>query len=334
MRWLTIIVAALAALYGGYWVYTRGAVEEGIATALAEAEAGGRVEISHAGWSTVGFPSRFDTTFEALRIEDRATGLVWQAPWFQVFALAYRPNEVIAVWPESQSLDVAGREITLTTERMRASARVRANAALSFQRATLEVDAPRLQGLADGADLAMARLLAAMRAAPDVANGYDVFAEAQSVGLPAAWREVLDPEGGLPPVIRQMRLDATARFDQPLDRFAGGAAPVGVESVSVREFGAHWGDMAVSVIGDVTADEAGRAAGSLTLSVTGWRRALKMASRAGLVDDGFEVTLATMGEALDETPQIAETLTVTLILDDGQARLGPLPMGPAPVLRP
>ncbi|MDR9428887.1 MAG: DUF2125 domain-containing protein [Salibaculum sp.] len=334
MRWLTIIAAVLAALYGGYWVYTRGAVEDAITRALAEAEATGRVAVGHAGWSIVGFPSRFDTTFDALRIEDPVTGLAWQAPWFQVFALAYRPNEVIAVWPETQTLEVAGRAMDLTTERMRASARVRPNTALSFDRATLEVDRPRLQGLADESDLTMARLLAAMRSVPEVANGYDLFLEAQSVVLPASWQALLDPEGTLPPSIRQLRMDATARFDQPLDRFAGGAGPVGIEALSVREFGAQWGDMALSVIGDVTADAAGRANGSLTLSVTGWRRALAMATRAGLVDEGFDVTLATMGEALDESPQIAETLTVTLTLEAGQARLGPLPMGPAPRLRP
>ena len=334
MRWLTIIVAGLAALYGGYWFYTRGAVEDAITEALAEAEATGRVEISHSGWATAGFPSRFDTTFDDLRIEDPATGLAWQAPWFQVFALSYRPNEVIAVWPETQTLVVDGHEMALSTARMRASARVRTNAALSFHRATLEVDAPRLQGLADGSELAMARLLAAMRSAPEVANEYDVFLEAQSVVLPAGWREMLDPDGALPPLIRQLRMDATARFDQPLDRFAGGETPVAVEALSVREFGAQWGDVALSVIGEVTADALGRATGSLTLSVTGWRQALEMATRVGLLEEGFDGTLASMGAALDETPQIAETLTLTLVMEEGQARLGPLTMGPAPLLRP
>ncbi len=334
MRWLTIIVAVMAAIYGGYWFYTRGAVEDGIATALAQAEAAGRVEISHEGWKTTGFPSRFDTTFDALRIEDRASGLAWQAPWFQVFALSYRPNEVIAVWPDSQTLVAGGQEMRLASERMRASARVRPNTALSFDRATLEVDAPRLSWAQDEAELAAARLLAAMRSAPDLANGYDLFFEAQSISLPAPLRAELDPEGDLPPLIGQVRMDATARLDQPLDRFAGAETPVAAEALTLREFGAQWGDIALSVIGEVTADAAGVAQGSLTLSITGWREALDMAARAGLVEEGFDVTLANMGEQMDETPQIPETLTVTLVMEQGRARLGPLPLGPAPRLRP
>lgn len=334
MRWLTIIVAVLAAIYGGYWFYTRGAVEDGIASVLAQAEARGRVEISHDGWSTTGFPSRFDTTFDTLRIEDRATGLAWQAPWFQVFALSYRPNEVIAVWPETQTLVAGGQQVRLTSDRMRASARVRPNTALSFDRATLEVDAPRLRWTDGQAELAAARLLAAMRSAPDLPNGYDLFFDAQSISLPAPLRARLDPAGDLPPLIGRVRMDAAARLDQPLDRFAGGEAPVGIEGLTLRELSATWGQISLSMIGEVTADAAGVAQGSLTLSITGWREALDMAARAGLVDEGFDVTLANMGEQLDETPQIPETLTVTLVMDQGRARLGPLPLGPAPRLRP
>lgn len=330
MRRLIILVLVIATAYGGYWFYGRSALEDGIAQALRGAE-GGRYDIAYSDWGVQGFPSRFDTTFEAPQIADRLSGFEWSAPWLRVFALSYRPNEVIAVLPEEQSLSLGGQPFTLFTNDMRASAKVGANTDLSFERATLEIQNPRLRA-GDGSELAMAHLLAAARANPDTANGYDLYLDAQSIVLPQWLRDVLDPDATLPPLIRQLRLDSVATLNRALDRHAGDGAPVQLEALSITELGLMWGDISLSAIGDITAGENGVAEGSLTLSAANWRQALDMAVAAGLIEEGFATTYASMADQLDETPHLADTLTVTLSFRDGQSKLGPLAVGPAPRL--
>ena len=69
MRALFFVVAALAALYGGYWFVGERRVEGGLRQALADLAADGW-EVDYASLDTTGFPSRFDTTITGLRLGD------------------------------------------------------------------------------------------------------------------------------------------------------------------------------------------------------------------------------------------------------------------------
>jgi hypothetical protein len=71
---------------------------------------------------TRGFPSRFDTTINTLELADPRTGWAWSAPFFQVFALSYKPNHIIAVWPNEQTIATPLARANITAEDMRASA--------------------------------------------------------------------------------------------------------------------------------------------------------------------------------------------------------------------
>jgi len=101
MRKLIFLVVISALLYGGYWFVGRAQIEDRITEALIEADEG-PYDVSFGTLRTRGFPSRFDTTVTDFSFNDPATGTAWLAPRFQLFALAYRPNEVIAVFPQEQ----------------------------------------------------------------------------------------------------------------------------------------------------------------------------------------------------------------------------------------
>ena len=45
------------------------------------------------------FPTASTQAFSDIALADPETGLAWQAPFFQILALSYQPNHVIAVWP-------------------------------------------------------------------------------------------------------------------------------------------------------------------------------------------------------------------------------------------
>ncbi len=103
MRRLTIIVLALAAIYGAYWVFGASMVER-TATSRAELMRLEGWKIDYDDLSTRGFPSRFDTTVTALDVEIPSGDLAWSAPFVQALSLAYKPNEVILALPESQTI--------------------------------------------------------------------------------------------------------------------------------------------------------------------------------------------------------------------------------------
>lgn len=329
MRKLTILVAVLAVLYGGYWFVGRSQVENGLTFAISEIDAGD-VTLTYDTLNTRGFPSRFDTTIETLVFEDPVSATKWEAPWLQIFALAYNPTEVIAVFPPEQSITVNGETFTLFSNDMRASGDVRANAALSFQQAVLTADNPRLR-TQDGAEIAMASLRTAMRQSPGEDQSYDLFLDARSIVLPEAIRAAIDPDGTMPPMIRDIRLDGTLGLSDEI-ALNSDAAPQ-LDAATIKEFGIDWGDISLSAIGDVVADANGLAEGSITLSARNWEQALDLAVTAGAIAEGVDETYATMASTFNETPQIPDTLTVTLTFADGATRLGSLPIGPAPLLR-
>lgn len=328
MRKLILLVVVASTLYGGYWFVGRAQVQAGLTEAIAEINSG-TTELTYGSLKTRGFPSRFDTTVTDIAFKDPVSRIRWDAPFFQVFALSYRPNEVIAVFANEQVFTVEGARFTLFTNDMRASGKVRANSALSFVNTTVTIDNPRLR-TEDGAELAMASLLAAARLTPDTTQTYDMFMDARGIVLPDAVRRMIDPENTLPQVIQSLRFDTAVGLDTPIALNSQSTAAPRIETVTIKEIAAGWGDMSLSAIGDLTADAAGFAEGSVTLSARNWQQALDLAVAGGLLDEAVRLTYATMAAALDETPHITDTLTVTLMLSGGQMRLGPIPIGPAP----
>lgn len=330
MRKLILLVVAVATLYGGYWFVGRGQVQSALTDVISDLNAAG-TQLTYSALTTRGFPSRFDTTITDLSFNDPESRIRWDAPFFQIFALAYRPTEVIAVFADEQVITVDGEAFTLLTDDMRASGKVRANTTLSFLNTTVTMDNPHLHS-ADGAQLAMGRLLAATRLTPDTTQTYDVFIEAQEVILPDAIQNLIDPENIQPALIQSLRFDSAFGLDQPLALNAQSVTTPRIETIAIKEIAANWGDISVSVIGDLVRDGAGFAEGSVTLAARNWQRALDVAVASGLLDEGIRLTYATLATALDETPHINDTLTVTLMLSGGQMRLGPIPVGPAPQL--
>lgn len=330
MRKLIVLVVVAASLYGGYWFVGKSQIQTRLSEALTQVDAGD-YDLSYDTLRTRGFPSRFDTTITNLQVSDPAALVDWSAPTFQLFALSYRPNEVIAVFPNEQTLTIDGEVFTLFTNDMRASGKVRPNGALDFQTATVEMDNPRIRTV-QGAELAMASVLAAMRLTPDTSQTYDAFLEARAIVLPEDIRRLIDPQNLQPPVIGSVRFDSDVTLTTPIALNSQGNPPQ-IETLSIKEFGLTWGDMSVSAIGDVTPDAGGVLNGSISLSARNWQQALDLAVSTGTVNADRRFLVTEIASNLDETPHIPDTLTVTLTIKDGNMALGAFPLGPAPRLR-
>ena len=331
MRKLIALIVIASLFYAGYWFVGRSQIEDRLSEALTQAD-NGAYDVNYTSLKTRGFPSRFDTTITDFEFSDPARSVEWAAPVFQLLALSYRPNEVIAIFPPEQSFSIGDRDIVLSTDDMRASGKVRANTALTFVDATMTMDAPRFVGN-NGTELAMANVLAATRLTPNTEQTYDVFLEAHSIEMPENIRRFIDPGNLQPPFIQNLRFDSDVTLNAPFELNDRSGSPPTIEILSIKEFALIWGDMSLTAIGDLQPDESGMPSGSITVSARNWQQGLDLAVANGMIDSNRVFLVTEIVGNLDETPQIPDTLTLTFSLSNGAMALGRIPLGPIPNLR-
>jgi hypothetical protein len=336
MRILLAIVITLAAAWAGYWFIGSAALRSGLAAWFDARQAEGWVA-EYADLSVQGFPSRFDATLMDVSLADPASGLGWQAPFFQVLTLSYTPNHVIAVWPPEQQLRTPLRSYALTSKDMRASLVIAPSTALAPRRITLTAEGIALTPEDDSGALSAASLrLAGERIEDAIGTGaarYHLGLAASDVAPPAQVMAQIDSGGVLPRVIQTVIADITVDFDVPWDRRAleeAGPQPtrIAVENAEIR-----WGAMTLAAAGVLAVDLGGRPDGTLTVTARNWRQMLDAAARAGIlapeVADTAERALSAMSGMGDDP----KSLEVPVRLAGGLIWIGPLPIGSAPVLR-
>ena len=327
MRALIWITAVLSLAYGGYWVVASSQVRAGATRALDEMRADGRADYSAVSLS--GFPSRFDLTITDPVISDGQAS--WRAPFLQVFALSYRPNHIIAVWPHEQTLAVAGQSIAVTSDDMRASAVFGAQTALPLDRSTFVASALRL---ASDADWGLG--LAELRAATERAGGdplrHKIGLEARGLAPSPALKSLIDPQGILPSEAEILRLDATLDFDRALDRLAGEGGGPRLLALTLTEARLGWGDLVFSAAGSLTFDPAGVPQGRIDLRAESWREMLRLAVAAGVVQPDAAPALERGLEQVALAGGAADVVELPLTFAGGWINLGLIPLGPAPRL--
>lgn len=326
MRLLTVIAGVLALSYGGYWLLASRSVEAAVRAEVDRLSAAGLA--SAAEVRLEGFPSRFDLTFEAPEVVDRSGLTGWRAPFLQVFALAYRPNHVIVVWPDEQEVMVAGLPLAVTSSEMRASAVV-AGTDVALDHMTYVAKDLRLAP-PDGAGIGLGEARLATRRAPGLNNGHDLGVALLGLVPDPAIRAVLDPGGTLPESLEWLRLDAGLAFDRPINRSAGARGGPKLTAVDLREVSLRWGPLALEGKGRVAADSAGLAEGQIDLVARDWRRLVALAAQAGMVKPELAPTFEAMLEQIDAADGDPDALRAPLVWKDGRTRLGPIPLGPAP----
>lgn len=319
MRFVLGLVAVLALLWCGYWFAGQQAIGRGAEAAFARMQAQGW-EAGHAGIATGGFPSRFGTTVTAPRLRDPASGFGWEAPALDLFALAYRPDQVIALFPPEQTLILPRERVALRSEGMRASGRVGLSPSVPLDSVTIESGPITLAG-DSGWQARLAGLLMAMRRAGTGPADYDIWVEGTGITLAAPGL------GALAQAPAILRVDAAVTLDRPVDRMV--APDQRLRALTLRVAVIDLGTTAIGAQGAITLDAAGVPAGTLTLSLRDWRGALSVAVAAGLLPARVASLAETAGALMAGR---SADLTAPLVFEAGQMRLGPVPLGPAPAL--
>lgn len=330
MRVIGLIGVLVLALYSGLWLMARREVEAGLdGWRASEAAAGRQADLGAA--AVGGFPGRVDLTLTDLDWADPASGTRWRAPVVQVTSMAWKPWHLIAALSPGQSFVVAGQTLTLEGEAMRGSVELTPGMDLALDQARVEGRALRLVSDA-GWQATLDEAFAASATDPSRKNSHRIGLNAREGALGGLAAD-LAGQAGLPARIEGLRLDAVAEFAAPLDRHAGDRPPA-LLALDLSDLSLRWGGLTITARGRLAPDAAGLAAGRVDLQIRGWRHLLALARAAGALTPDQATVLGRGLATLAEEKGDPELLPLVLTAEDGQMSLGPLPLGPAPLLQP
>ena len=329
MKRLLIVILAAALLWCGYWFV--GA--QGARTAFAgwfDARRADGWQAEYSDLSVRGFPNRFDTTFTDLALADPDTGWMWEAPFFQLLALSYKPTSVIAVFPPESQLATPQGTLALATPDLRASLSLSPAPRLPLDRARLVGTDLRVAGAGETLDLTTLRLAA--ERLPAAEAGYHLGALVEGMDLPDALLARLGQRVALPEAMDSLRIDADVTFDRPWDLDAIERARPQPRRIALRLAEAAWGPLGLAATGELTVDPQGVPTGTLSLKAENWRDMLRLAVAAGALGEGMAATAERGLGLIANLSGRPDTLNVSLEFRDGGTFLGPVPLGPAPRL--
>jgi hypothetical protein len=325
------VVAALA--WGLYWVAGMTALDRGVTAWLDDRRGEGWVAEA-ATIDTRGFPNRFDTTFSALELADPETGVAWSAPVFQILSLSYKPGHVILLWPGEQRFSMPGQTFAIAAETMRGSLIVDLAPTVPLASATIEIANAQVSSSNDWvAGLASGQI--SMRAKPGAADpaSYDLYLDLGGLVPDPAMLARLPGADRLPDTISTARIGATVLYDKPWDRSAIEDARPQPRRVDVQELAVQWGDLALQASGTLDIGADGLPTGGLEVQATNWREMVAIARATGALKEQYVGPVTRGLEMLAGLSGDPETLEVPLSFRDGRSYLGPVPVGPAPVIR-
>lgn len=329
MRALAWIVAVLTALWGGYWYVGSFAAEKGALAAVDALRARGDT-LHYSDLSLHGFPNRFDLTVTDPAYSSATTGMGWKAPFIQSFALSYRPNEVIVVFPKSQTITGPLGDATLTTADLRASAAVAASTDLPFDRSVLV-----------GKELALTTPLGGKFGAEELRFATDredarplahrIGLEIKNLSLDPRLMAQIDPQAIMPKGLETVHVDGVVGLDAALDRHLADKTPK-LTDIALTEARLIWGPTQITASGDLKVDATGIPEGRINIRTLNWRALLKVATGAGLVSEKTAPTVEKLLKTLEASSGTPDTLDLPLVFSGGRMSLGPVPLGAAPRL--
>ena len=331
MKRLLIATLVAAGLWAGYWFIG----SQGIKSDYSDWFEARRAEgwsADYADLSLRGFPNRFDITFDDLALADPETGWAWQVPFFQILSLSYKPNHVIAIWPNDQLLATPIAKFDITSARMQASIVTEPDSDLALERANLVADT--LQIARRGHDATtMTALHAAIRRSAEDPHSYRIALTADDLAPSSQLRALVDHGDGLPRTLSAFSADLQLAFDRPWDLSAIETSRPQPRRIDVKLAEAKWGDLELALAGALDVDDQGRPKGRLTVKARNWRDMLEIAVSSKAISRGFADQLASGLSLIAGMSGNPSTLDIPLDFRRDLVFLGPVPIGEAPLLR-
>lgn len=324
MRYILWACLVLGILWGAYWFVGSRAIESNVRTWFADQKAAGMVAET-SGISVAGFADRFDLTVSDVHFADPVSGWGWKAPFAQVLAMTWKPWHLIAALPHAQEVDLPdGEKVSIGSTRLMASLLMRPSMTFGFNRAVVEGEGLALTsdaGWTTGAEKAVL----AVENDPTRKNTARLGADLTNLALPVEFAQATDLGG----TMALVHLDAHVALSQPIDINMRNPQVLGAGITSLHMV---WGALDLTGKGELLPDAKGFAAGKIDLDLKGWRKVPEVVVALGLVPAENRVTVLRALEFLAASSPDPEVLALPLTFKDGYMSLGPLPLGPAPLL--
>ncbi len=331
MRILTAVVIIAALGWGGYWYVGASAVENGLRDWVEQRRTEGWLA-EYTTLNTRGFPHRFDTTITDLELADPRSGAAWNMPKLRVISLSYRPNHIIAIWPEKQTFASPWQKITMTSDDMRASIVFEPDTALTLERSSFVLSNVSLSSsLGWTASLESGEFYTRQTVGQE--NAHDIYFAAQNLRPSDGFLAALDPARALPDVITTLKIDSTLEFDAPWDRTAIERRRPQPTALKLKLLQASWGDLDLQAAGNLEVRAGGVLEGRIMIKAVNWREMLQIGVSTGLVPENLSMSLERALEVLAGMSGSPKSLDAPLIFSGGRASFGPIPLGSAPKLR-
>lgn len=339
MRKLLVLMILGTALWSGYWFAGASAIRSGAEQWFADQAASG-MTAEKTALTVAGFPNRFDLTVEGVKLADPQTGMGWQAPFAQVFAMTWKPWHIIAALPPEQVLTLPDQTLTITSADLKASLRAKPSTDLPLAETRLAGSSMALASTL-GWTLGLGEFTFGLRAEPELGPatyefGFDLAPLTPDPAFVATVKAVTIPDlptSDLPDQVEALAGSVFLTLSAPLDRYAGEARPH-LTKVDIKGLNFTWGQLAGSATGLIGADGNGYAAGEVTVEVTNWDRLPALLVAAGVVKPELAPTITRGMQALAAQSPDLSVLSLKLTLADGRMSFGPFPLGPAPLMVP
>lgn len=331
MRLVAWVIGGLCVIWTVVWLAGSVMTERLVAGWLDQREAAGWA-VARDAVRTTGYPIRFVTTLPGLVLADPFTGWAIEADGLRLEQPVYQPQSIRALWPAEHLLATPFERITIRAGQLETLLHVRPLDNLALVRSETLIAA-----LAMDSDVGWSSTVdraAASFALRDDGPGhrYDIRLDASGVVPAGEVLALLDPGGLLPQAIEVFHLDAVMEFDRAWDLSALETARPGITRIELAELRAEWGDLALSLAGDLDVDAQGLPTGALSVRAQNWREMVEIGTNAGAIPEGFRSTLETGLGLLAGLSGRPEDLNATISFADGQVYFGPIPLGPAPRL--
>jgi hypothetical protein len=328
MRLLLGFATTIALLWSGYWYVGSSAKENVITNWISDRKSDGWT-FQMADLSVRGFPNRFDTTLTDFTIATPDSRFSWAAPFFQVFALSYKPNHIIAAWSNTQSFVLEGRKFALTSDALKASALLVPNTRLTIDKLTAEADFLSAS-LEDTQLVELGKTLLATRLLDPDGTRHGWSVEANSIEPNPTVLLKIDPKSEFPAVIDRVFWDTTLTFSTPLELLgSAGNAPKLVQ-IDVGHFEAVWRDLVVEASGNLTIQPSGYLSGTLQLKAAQWQHLVNFAQASGAINKDLSQSILRAMRFVALADGDEKTIEVPVNFTDGLTYVGPIPVGPAP----
>ena len=332
MRTLLAIVVLAALAWSGWWFFHASARETGLANWLAgRRDAGWVAEASDI--AVTGYPNRLDTIVTGLDLADPHSGWSWRASEFQMLSLSYKPNHIIAVWPGPQTVASPWETVRIDSDLARGSVVFDPDTKFGLNRTSIEIENMKLMGNTGWQARIASAEFATRNSEQDAPPfSHDLAFSARDIAVPEAWTSVMKRSGVLPDSIKVANIDATLTFDRAWDRIAVETGNPIIQQISIRKASVAWGKIDLTGRGTLRVDDQGFAEGKIDLRAENWRDLVDLAEDAGVIGSSIAGAVRAGLELIATFSGGGDGLKVPLEFEDGQTRLGPIVVGPAPML--